>query len=275
MASLDLAPPTPLAAAQAKPSRFLVLTVLSAVLALLALLWAVGDPRTVDGAPVWAKPFKFAASFAVLFGTVALIETRLSARLREGWQWRIIAWTMGAAFAAEMGWIGHQAALAEPSHFNLSTPFHEFMYTRVMGVGAVLLVACVGVVGWLIRRDRDADLSGGLREGVWLGFLATFVLTVFVAGWLSVVGQHPASPHPADGTTIPLLGWSLATGDLRPAHFLSLHAMQAVPLLGLWLDRRGIATPVLAMRVASLGYAGLTIVVFAPALLGMPLVAWD
>jgi hypothetical protein len=59
-------------------------------------------------------------------------------------------------------------------------------------------------------------------------------------------------------------------GDLRPAHFLALHAMQVLPLAGLWMDRRGIA--VAKMRLVALAYVALTAAVFAQALAGVPLI---
>jgi hypothetical protein len=77
------------------------------------------------------------------------------------------------------------------------------------------------------------------------------------------------------GPGLPLVGWSTEAGDLRVAHFLGLHALQALPLLGLALDRwtrldpparRGLA------RIAGLGWAGLVLVVLVQALRGESLV---
>ena len=56
------------------------------------------------------KPLKFALSFAVLFGTIALIEPRLSPKVREGWPLRVIGWVMAASFLSEMAYMTYQAA---------------------------------------------------------------------------------------------------------------------------------------------------------------------
>lgn len=70
---------------------------------------------------------------------------------------------------------------------------------------------------------------------------------------------------------LPHFGWSGVTGDLRPAHFAAFHAMQALPLLGLWLDRRGDRAPLRAVRIAAGLYGALTLAIFAQALMGLPL----
>lgn len=254
------------------PTQFQTLTVVSVVLALISMMWGIIDSRMVDGAFVWMKPLKFSLSFALLFVTLALVEMRMSASLRTGWTLKIIGWIMAAAFLSEMAYMIFQGAQAEASHFNMSTPFHEFMYTRVMAIGAVALVVCVAAIGWLVKRDATGQLSPALRESIWLGFLLTFVLTMITAGYLSVVGGHHVGVHPEGAPTLPLVGWSGVTGDLRPAHFFSLHAMQALPLLALWLGRRETVIPIRTVRLAALGYSGITIGVFAIAIAGLPLV---
>lgn len=253
-------------------SQFVTLTVVALVLLAFSIAWSLVDARQVDGAAVWMKPLKFALSFAVLFGTIALIESRLSSRAREGWPLRIIGWVMAAAFLSEMAYMTHQAALAEPSHFNVATPFNRMMYETVMAGGAVSLVVCVALIGWLVKRDLAADLGPGLRAGIVLGFTMTFVLTMITAGWLSFNGGHFVGLHPQDAAVLPLLGWSGVTGDLRPAHFAALHAMQALPLLGVWLDRRGERAPARAVRIGAFLYGALTLGVFAQALMGLPLI---
>jgi len=269
MSLLDLNPP--IARAEAPP-KFTVLSVVAAVLLVLSIGWGFVDDRLIDGVPVWLKPMKFAQSFLVLFATLALVEARLSAPVRTGWVFRGTAWIMAAAFLAEMAYIMYQAARAEPSHFNLSTPFHVIMYQGVMAAGAVALVAGIAAIGWLVRRDGAASFGAATRSGIWLGFVLTFVLTMITAGYMSALNGHYVGVHPEGGAVLPLLGWSGVTGDLRPAHFLSLHAMQALPLLGLWLDRRGGAGRERIMGLAAMAYTVVTAAVFGQALLGLPLI---
>ena len=256
----------------AKPTPFQTLAVLSIVLAAITVIWGFIESRMVDGASVWMKPLKFSLSFALLFATIGLVEARLSATVRDGWLLRITSWIMAAAFLSEMAYIFLQGARAETSHFNVSTPFNEFMYTVVMGAGAVALVAAIGFIGWMVKRDCGADLSPALRESIWLGFMISFVLTMIVAGYLGGAGGHYVGVHPNGAPTVPFFGWSGVTGDLRPAHFFSLHAMQVLPLLALLLDRCKKIKPVKIIRFAALGYTSVTIGVFALAIAGLPFI---
>ena len=259
-------------AAPMRPTEFQTLTVVAAVLLALTLLWSLVDPRLIAEVPVWMKPLKFALSFVVLFGTLALVEARLSPGVRAGGPLRLVGWVMAAAFLSEMAYIMYQAGRAEPSHFNVGTPFHTFMYTVVMAAGAVALVAATAVVGWIAKRDAGAALGPALREAIWLGFLLTFGLTMVVAGTLSAGTGPFVGLHPDGAARLPLFGWSGVTGDLRPAHFAALHAMQALPLLALWLERGGRTGSVRTIRRAALGYAVLTLAIFGQALLGLPLI---
>ncbi len=46
-------------------------------------------------------------------------------------------------------------------------------------------------------------------------------------------------PDAVPGATVPIFGWALAGGDLRPAHFIGIHAQQLLPLAGWVLAKRG------------------------------------
>ena len=76
------------------------------------------------------------------------------------------------------------------------------------------------------------------------------------------------------GPGLPGLGWSTRYGDLRAAHFLGLHALQALPLFG-WLltryrpqlPRRGQAV---GITLFALLYAGAVAWLYWHALQGLP-----
>ena len=245
------------------------LTALSLALVTLSLIWAVFDPRLIDGSATWAKPLKFAISFAVTFATLAIILPRFSPAWRNGLLFWSLTTLMGGAMLFEMIYMMSQAAQGQASHFNMETTFTRLMYA-LMGVGAVTLVAAIGAFGWAALRDKDASFGPALRQGVGWGFIGSFVLTMITAGTMSGMAGHTIGTPGPDAATIPLLGWSAAVGDLRPAHFVALHMMQALPLFGLWTDRRGGA--VRQVYIAAGLYAALTLALFIQALSGLPVI---
>jgi hypothetical protein len=271
--AVPAAPATALATTAGASTALRTLWALAGLSAALLVVFAAAgwlDERTLDGADLWVKPAKFALSFVVLHASLAWVVERLSPPVRDG---AALRWTVHAlvlATAVEMGYITAQAARGVHSHFNLSTPFEAAMYT-VMGAGALTLVAGISVVGWLAGRDAAARLGPGLREGVRTGFLLSAALTVVTATYLSSQGSHLVGSAPPGAAVIPVFGWSATVGDLRPAHFLALHAMQALPLLGWWRDRRG-GDPTMPVRRAAVAWAIATAAVFGQALMGLPLV---
>jgi hypothetical protein len=168
-----------------------------------------------------------------------------------------------------MAYIVAQAARREASHFNEATPFHALMY-GLMGVGASTLMAAIALVGIVAWLDPGALLGKGARLGIGLGFLLTAILTSWVAGELAGNGGRyigmPSDPH----ARLPFLGWSREVGDLRPAHFLALHAMQLLPAAGYAIDRLGASER--PLWIGAIAYALLTSSIFAQALRGVPLI---
>lgn len=248
---------------------FWPLTAAALALLLLTLIWLPFEPRMVGDAPAAAKPAKFAASFVIHFATLALICGALSPAGRDARTVRLAGRVMAAAFIGEMAYITLQAARGVGSHFNFSSTFTVVAYS-IMGVGAVLLIAMPVGVAWIARRDAGARLGPATRQGIWYGAVVSFALTLLTAGALSTSGGHFVGTPSPGAATFPITGWSAEVGDLRPAHFLALHALQAFPLAGLWIDRTGRAPSLLAGFAAL--WVAVTLAVFAQALAGLPLI---
>ena len=252
------------------PARpMVILTAVSLAFLALAVLWAGVDARMIEGSYVWEKPLKFSVSFAVLFATMALAEPCFSPSWRNGRMFAAIAAVMAASMLLEMIYMIFQAAQMQTSHFNTGTPFTAVMYA-LMGVGAVCLVTGVGLMGWAAFRDKAASFGPGLRAGVGWGFVLSFSLTMITAGTMSSLSGHYIGTPAPGAAVIPLMGWSASVGDLRPAHFVSLHAMQVLPLLGWWVDRR--AKTVGLVKWAAVVYAAIALALFGQALMGLPVI---
>ncbi|WP_198376763.1 hypothetical protein [Neoroseomonas rubea] len=107
-----------------------------------------------------------------------------------------------------------------------------------------------------------------LRAGVALGFILAGLggaATGFAIG--ANQGPYVGAP-PSDAGAWPPFFWSRAGGDLRLAHFLAVHAMQALPILAWALLRLRAPAAAGWLAAGTLGWAGLSGVAFAFAATG-------
>ena len=269
------------------PLVALVLAML--VVAAVALLGLVVDPRVITGAPVWMKPLKFAVSIAIYSATLLWMLTFIPDRPRLV---AAISWGVFLALGIEMVLIVMQALRNTTSHFNVATPFDAAVFTA-MGAAIAGLWLLNAIVAFLLARRRFAapPIVRGVRLGLLAGLLgmaAAFLMTqptpeqdslIAATGSSSIVGAHAVGV--ADGGPgLPMVGWSTEGGDLRVAHFLGLHALQILPLIGLALVRFGPAS--LPMRdrsrlvgVAAAFWMAMTLLLTWQALRGQSLIAPD
>lgn len=216
------------------------LAIYGAVLLAMLLPMAIAagfDDRVLRGVNVWIKPMKFALSIAVLALTTAWFIGHLRPEHRRGRAVDRIVWLLVATGTFELVYITLQAALGQGSHYNVGDPLHGIMYT-LMGLGALLLTATQPMLAWALHRHADPARPPAYRLAVQIGLWLTFVFGAGVGGVLGSMQPPDAAP----GATVPLFGWALAGGDLRPAHFIGIHAQQLLPLAGWVLATR--ATPV-------------------------------
>lgn len=227
------------------------------------------DSRTLWEVSVWSKPMKFELSMMIHFATLAVLAQMLPREKRTGIIMTPVVWASVAAALFEIVYMTLQAARGRHSHFNFDTQIESLMY-GLMGIGALLLILAAFVLGIKLALHRDGDKSGS-RLGAVTGLILSPIMTLVVAGYMSNSGSHWVGEAVSDANGVPLFGWSLEVGDLRPAHFVALHAMQGLPLLGLAMDRvlPGLARPVVI--AGALLFAGATTFLFLRALSGAPL----
>lgn len=249
----------------------LVVFALVLLAAMLPTLVAFGlDERTLRGANVWAKPLKFMASLALCALTTAWFASLLPAARRRAAPVRWAAWTIVATGGFEIAYITLQAALGQASHYNVADALHGALYTA-MGIAATVLTATQLVFAHELWRHGRTDRPRLLVVGAAVGALLTFVLGAGAGGLLGGL-QPPA------GWGLPLVGWHLGGGDLRPAHFVGMHAQQALPLAAALLAaarvRHGgaalaavtLAYTLLWAAAMAIGLRGVTSALFAPPL---------
>lgn len=216
-------------------ARDRVLTLAALVMAVGLVLAAVAAPfdvRTVTGIGPWIKPMKFLLSVAIFLATMAWLMPEVEAAARTR---RRLSAVMAGTMVFEIVCIVGQAARGTTSHFNQSTVFDAVVFA-LMGLAITLNTLAVAGVWWCLRRDTPPDRTGYLA-GVRLG-LALFVVGS-LQGFVIVANGGHSVPGPDGGPGLPFLNWSVDRGDLRVAHFIGLHALQTLPLLGYLLDRSG------------------------------------
>jgi hypothetical protein len=251
-------------------NRPLALTVcMMFVILVAALVGLIVDPRVITGAPAWLKPLKFALSISIYTTTFIWLLTFVSGRARIV---RLIGWVTAVGLLVEMALIAMQVVRGTTSHFNVSTPFDGAVWS-IMGGSIVCIWTANLILGIVLLRQRFAHpaFAWALRLGVFISlvgmgvaFFMTTPTSAQVAAAKGGSGMPIAGAHAvgvADGGPgLPILGWSTVGGDLRVPHFIGLHGLQLLPLLGWLLVRYGTrlrpASRTALVWIAALGYLG-------------------
>lgn len=266
----------------------------AAVMAVLTAISAAGlllDDRMLVGVPIWVKPLKFSISILVYTATLAWLISLLKRRRRLAW-W--LGAVIGVAILLEMAAIVLQAARGRQSHFNVATPLDTALF-GAMGITIVVVWLASAAVGVMLLLERIADRPAAvaIRLGllIALGAMAIgFLMTQPTADQLTamedtpptIVGAHSVGV-PDGGPGLPLVNWSTTGGDLRVAHFLGMHALQALPLLAFGLTLaarrsrrlRGDRTRTRLVAVAGAAYGAVVVLTVWQALRGQPLIHPD
>jgi hypothetical protein len=222
------------------------------------------DQRHVTGALVWVKPLKFTLSGLAFLWTLGWLLADLPGPARRSV--RRLSGVVALSMTVEIACIFTQAVRGTTSHYNIATVFDAAVF-QLMGIFIMLNTAMTFWALYLVWRHRPQGPAGyvwGLRLGILL-----FVLGSLLGGLMISHNQHTVGA--ADGGPgLPGIGWSTRAGDLRIAHFLGMHALQVVPLLGwalaLYLPRRA----VLLTCLGALLYATLVGGLFWQAMQGQP-----
>ncbi|MGW1280013.1 hypothetical protein ACWD4V_24090 [Streptomyces tsukubensis] len=216
----------------------------SGLVTVVALVGLVVDPREITGQPAWAKPARFAFSFGLYGVTVIWLLTFVRGHERLV---RIMCWTTVTGVSVEAVAAAWAAAAGTTSHFNFSTVLAGTR-TLVMLLAslALVLVAVVAVVLLLRERVEPPALAWALRLGlvVLLAGMAVPYLMVQptpaqeaaadLGRGMPVIGAHTVG-LPDGGPGMPVTNFSTEGGDWRVAHFVGVHSLQALVLLGLLL----------------------------------------
>jgi hypothetical protein len=253
-----------------REQRFLVLAGLLHFVAFIVLAIAsLYDSQEVLGINRWIKPLKFMISSTIYLWTLAVYLYHLpDYRKAAG---RLIALGATAVLIGENILIVMQALRGTTSHFNLKTPLDSAIF-GVMGL-MILFNTFLVVYLTILYFRAEIKLPQALVWGMRLG-LIVFLAGSIQGGYMSAQIGHAVGTTDG-GAGLPLVNWSTEGGDLRIAHFVGLHALQALPLFALMVfllqKRFSAIRPTMLTIVFSFLYFASFTLVFIQALKGKPL----
>jgi hypothetical protein len=260
----------------------------AAVIEVVAIVGLIVDDRTLVGAPIWAKPAKFAISFGLYALMLAWMLTLPRRRIRQG----VILGNITAYICfIEVGIVVLQTVRGHRSHFNIATAFDAVMW-GIMGTSVLVLwiVNLIGAV--MLMREKHADLTSlwALRLGMIItlaGMAVAFLMTTSSAEQRAqrprmLIGAHSVGVEDG-GPSMAITGWSTTGGDLRVPHFVGIHGLQLVPLFALVLGLLVTRSPRLRDELVRVrlvwafsgAYAGLLLLVTWQALRAQPVLQPD
>jgi len=211
------------------------------------MIGTFADPKIITGSAAWLKPAKFSISLGIYSLTLLWLLSYVENHRRLV---KIVATVTTISAVIEIAVIIGQAFRNTTSHFNYSTPFDTTLWI-IMGVSIVVLWVMTLLTAILLIRQKMTDkvFALGLRLGLVvsllgmaLGYLMIFHRTaqqtrLAEAGQpVLTKGAHSFGVEDGESAGLPFVGWNTTGGDLRPAHFLGLHAMQILPFLGWFLS---------------------------------------
>ncbi|HEV7650978.1 MAG TPA: ABA4-like family protein [Actinophytocola sp.] len=287
-------PPQPAPDHEAEPVRsgwnrpLLWFAAFAAVLEVVSLVGLVVDDRVLVGAPIWAKPAKFAISFGLYTLTLAWMLTLPRKRIKQG---RVIGNITAYVCFIEVGIVVLQTVRGHRSHFNVSTAFDAIMWAAMAGSIFVLwIVNLAGAVMLLREEHRDKAFLWSLRLGMLItltGMAVAFLMTTSSSDQRAQhpridIGAHSIGVHDG-GPGMAVTGWNTTGGDLRVPHFVGVHGLQMVPLFALVLAMLMARSPRLRDELARVrlvwtfaaGYLGLLFIMTWQALRAQPLLEPD
>jgi uncharacterized membrane protein len=245
---------------------FSFLTIIGSSLGLLF------DPRLTEilGTPTWVKTFKFAVSMLLYGGSLIWLVGLTKDRIAF-WAGQLI----GVLMSLELVLIIVQGFRAQPMHYNISGGFDTLLWdimavtVQVVMLTFIVLIVRVWqklrqapVVTWAIRLGLVLTIVGFFQGGLMTQGTPEQINAKIGGKSLALLGAHTVgnpSLTPDVGVGLPLVGWNTQHGDLRIGHFVGTHALQVIPLLGLWLSRRRFShkAKMQLLSIGFLGYAGL------------------
>jgi hypothetical protein len=221
---------------------------------------------TVLGINSLLKPLKFALSLWIYSWTMAYFVYYVRDKITVK-RFEILAVVI---MVIEQGIVTVQASRGTLSHFNISTPTDGLLFSLMGTLIATITTYTLWVaIKFKIQKD---DINIVFKEAMFLG-LMIFIISGYLGFSMASRLTHNVGGE-MGGASLPFLNWSTTIGDLRVAHFIGLHGLQIIPLIGVFIMKyvndsfRG----VLLIRIISFVYMSFIALTFMQALMGQPFI---
>jgi len=225
---------------------------------LIAAFMYFADSTLIMGINAWIKPMKFALSITLYtwtFGWLLVYSLHPTAN-------RVITIGLIVTMTVEVVLIYVQAFRGTTSHFNVHTALDGSIF-GIMGI-FIMLNTLINLYAVIIFVFGKTTLSGPDLLA-WRAGLLLFLLGGISGGWM--VGQlaHTVGA-PDGGPGLPFVNWSTVAGDIRSAHFATLHGLQVIPFITFMLSRLNYP---MAPRLTVIA-----IILYSTMCMGLHLLAW-
>ncbi len=236
-----------------------------AVLFLIFIPLYMLDDRLVTGINAWIKPMKFALSIVIYLWTFSwLLQYVKSAK-----NVKFISWGIVICMVVEMVIITFQAARGVPSHFNITSIPNAIMFSTMgtfIGINTFLVLYTL-----ILFFTKAVDIPDPISLVAWRAGLLLFFLGG-ISGGLMVTSLAHTVGAPDGGPGLPFVNWSTVAGDIRIAHFITLHGLQLVPLI-VYAFRDRVKYQLAFTLITFTMYSTLCISLHLIALAGKPLIS--
>jgi hypothetical protein len=188
------------------------------------------DNRVVAGINTWVKPMKFGLSVAIYCWTFAWLLQYLKSKKNTAF----ISWGVAICMVVENTVIALQAGRGVQSHYNISSESDALLFSAMGAfIGLNTLLIFHTLVSFLFTATTlDKSMLLAWRLGLFL------FLVGGIAGGM-MIGNLSHTVGASDGTDgIGFLNWSKVVGDLRSAHFITMHGLQAIPLFAFFVSSK-------------------------------------
>jgi hypothetical protein len=205
----------------------------------------------VNNINAFIKPTKFFLSTWILCFTMSWIGYKL----QQPNVMKLYNIVTIVVMSFELIVITWQAANGRLSHFNISKPLYATLFS-LMGLAITIFTLHTAYLGYLFFKIDSSNIPFSYLWGIRLGIIL-FVIFAFEGGIMGGKLQHTIGAMD-DSEGFAFLNWSKHYGDLRIAHFLGMHSLQILPLLGFYVFKNPAA--IITFAIIYFGFVVYTLV---------------